>query len=185
MGTGFVNGASVIIGTGTARNVNLSLGAVHFISSTEVQVSVSAFPGATSETDDVSVKNPDSGVGTLAGSYLIDVVAPVVSLTAPSDGSSGVGTTPTFSGAAGEVAASSSSSADAPTITVYICSGTQTTCDANSAFLVQTLTTTESAGSWSVAPSTPLDASSSYTAEASQSDDAGNAGFSSATTFST
>jgi hypothetical protein len=106
-----------------------------------------------------------------ASTFTVDTVAPVVSLTAPADGSSTNQSKPSFAGAAG------TSSGDLSTVTVRIYSGSTA-----SGAPVQTLTTTAAAGAWSVAPSTSL-TDGTYTAQASQSDSAGNTGMSSAITF--
>ena len=103
--------------------------------------------------------------------YTIDQTAPTVSLTAPANSSALSTDEPTFSGSAGLAAG------DLPTITIKIYSGSSAT-----GTLVQTLTTT-GVGSYAVAPTTPL-ANGTYTAQASQSDDAGNTGLSGTTTFS-
>jgi large repetitive protein len=104
-------------------------------------------------------------------SFTIDSVAPVVSLTAPVNGARTSDTTPTFTGAAGTAAG------DLATVTVKIYSGSTT-----GGTLVQTVNTTASGASWLVAAPTPL-ADGTYTAQASQSDSAGNTGTSSANTF--
>jgi PKD domain-containing protein/Big-like domain-containing protein len=62
-------------------------------------------------------------------------------------------------------------------VTVKIYSGSNT-----SGSLVQTLTATASAGSWSIAPTTPL-ADATYTAQAQQSNTNGTTGYSLANTF--
>lgn len=109
---------------------------------------------------------------------MIDTTAPNVTLTAPANNSYTNNTEPTFSGAAGQVTASTTASADSTTVTVKIYADATT-----GGALVQTLTTTESGGSWSVAPTIALAANAQYTAHASQSDGAGNAGFSGTSTF--
>src|SRR5581483_7331607 len=121
----------------------------------------------------------NSGSGTKT--FVVDTVAPAVTLTTPANNSSGSDTTPTFSGAAGAQAADATHSADSTTVTVYICSGTPGSCNASSGSLVQTLTTTASGSSWSVDASTL--ALGTYQAQAAQSDGAGNTGTSSANTF--
>jgi hypothetical protein len=73
--------------------------------------------------------------------FVIDTMNPAVTLTAPANGATGVGLTPTFSGAAGQVAASSTTSADNTTVTVYLCTGSQTSCGSGSGSLIQTLST--------------------------------------------
>jgi hypothetical protein len=120
--------------------------------------------------------------GSMDKTIVVDTVAPKVTLTAPASSAKLTNTTPTFAGAAGQVAASSTTSADQTQITVYVCGGTQTSCGATGPSLAQTLTTAQSGGSWSVPASSVL-APGTYTAEAYQSDDAGNRGNSSANTF--
>jgi prepilin-type N-terminal cleavage/methylation domain-containing protein len=108
----------------------------------------------------------------------LDTVAPVVTMTAPSNSSSTSNTMPTFGGAAGAVAVTASSSADLAPITVKIYSGTTT-----GGALVQTLATSAAGGAWTVAPTIALAANATYTAQASQVDGAGNIGLSSPSTF--
>ena len=101
-----------------------------------------------------------------------DTTAPVVSLTAPVNGSSTTDTTPTFAGVAGIL------SGDLATVTVRVYSGSTA-----AGTPTQTLTATRAAnGSYSIDASTPL-AAGVYTAQASQSDSAGNTGLSASTTF--
>ncbi len=104
-------------------------------------------------------------------SFTIDRIAPTVTLTAPANGSSTNNNKPTFSGAAG------TATGDQSAITVKIYTGTGT-----GGTLLQTLTATASAGSWSVAPTTAL-AEGTYTTQASQSDTAANTATSGANTF--
>ncbi|HEX5175184.1 MAG TPA: Ig-like domain-containing protein [Gaiellaceae bacterium] len=143
-----------------------------------------AFTPPANDTYTVLVQATD-GVGNTTASgqettatFLYDTAAPSVTLTAPANNSFANDTKPTFSGTAGNQAADSTHSADSTTVTVKIFSGPNT-----SGALLQTLTTTESGGSWSVAPTTALAANAQYTAQASQADAAGNAGTSSANTF--
>jgi hypothetical protein len=106
-----------------------------------------------------------------ANTFTVKTVGPTVTLTSPADGSFTSNTKPTFSGAAGN------GLNDAPTVTVKIYSGTGT-----GGALAQTLTTTQSGGTWSVAPSSNLP-DGTYTARAEQNDVLGNQGTSSAATF--
>ena len=99
-----------------------------------------------------------------------DIVPPAVSLTAPANGAT-TGPTPTFSGAAG------TAPGDSSTITVNVYSGSDP-----SGTLEQTLTTTQSSGSWSVPASAELP-DGTYTARAEQLDDASNLGLSTPSTF--
>jgi hypothetical protein len=96
--------------------------------------------------------------------FTIDKTAPVVTLTSPADGSSSTNTTPTFSGAC--------TNGDG-NVTVTVKQGVTT---------VQTRSTACSSGSYSVAASPALSANT-YTAQASQTDAAGNTGSSSVNTF--
>jgi hypothetical protein len=107
----------------------------------------------------------------LSASAVVDVTAPAVTLTAPANNGWTNNQKPTFSGAAG------TDSGDLTTVTVKIYAGATAT-----GTPVQTLTTTAGAGAYSVAPSSNL-AQGTYTAQASQSDSAGNTGTSSARTF--
>lgn len=100
-----------------------------------------------------------------------DTTAPVVRLVAPAAGATVTAPSPTFSGAAG------TSAGDSTTVRVRVYPGTSTTVSP-----VQTLSATASGGAWSVAASAAL-ANGTYTAQASQSDAAGNVGASSANTF--
>ena len=103
--------------------------------------------------------------------WTVDSIAPVVTLTAPANGSATANQTPTLSGAAGAL------SGDSTTITVKVYSGSTPT-----GTPVRTLTTTRTGTSWSV-PVSPALAEGTYTARAEQSDAAGNTGQSSANTF--
>ncbi|MDX6642825.1 MAG: large repetitive protein, partial [Solirubrobacteraceae bacterium] len=105
-----------------------------------------------------------------AFSAAADWVAPVVALTSPADGGS-TNTTPTFSGTAGTAAG------DLSTVTVKVYSGSSATGSP-----IQTLTTTQSGGAWSV-PASPALAEGTYTARAQQSDSSGNIGTSASSTF--
>jgi hypothetical protein len=102
----------------------------------------------------------------------VDTEPPTVSLTTPEDGAT-VGTaSPSFSGAAGAAAG------DLETVTVHVYAGS-----AAAGTPVQALTTTHVGGSWSVTAAAALP-DGPYTAQAEQSDAAGNTGRSAATTFS-
>jgi large repetitive protein len=102
--------------------------------------------------------------------FTVDTVAPTVTLTQPAPGSTS-GATPTFSGTAGTAPGDSSQ------VTVNLYAGT-----AASGTPVQTLTATRDAsGSWS-ATAAPVP-NGTFTAQAVQSDAAGNVGTTPATTF--
>src|SRR5215207_733113 len=100
-----------------------------------------------------------------------DVTAPTVTLTTPANGSTTSDTTPTYSGAAG------TATGDLDMITVKIYAGATATGSP-----LQTLTTTKTGGTWTV-DGTPALLPGTYTAQAQQSDAAGNTGFSTANTF--
>lgn len=100
-----------------------------------------------------------------------DTTPPTVTLVTPPNGATINDTTPTYSGGAG------TATGDLDTITVKIYAGSSV-----SGSPVQTITTTKSGGTWTVDGSTPL-AAGTYTAQAEQSDSAGNTGFSTANTF--
>jgi len=101
----------------------------------------------------------------------VDLTPPAVSLTAPAGGSTGSDPRPTLSGAAG------SEPGDSDTVTVKLYAGQTATGTA-----VQTLTTSRSGSTWQTTPTDPL-AAGTYTAQAEQSDTAGNTGSSQTTTF--
>ena len=99
-----------------------------------------------------------------------DYVAPAITLTAPADGAAINTATPTLSGAAGNA------TGDATTVTVKIYSGTSAT-----GTPVQTRTPTRSGATWTTTATTL--AAGTYTAQATQTDTAGNTGTSTANTF--
>jgi hypothetical protein len=96
---------------------------------------------------------------------------PTVTLTSPVSGSRTKNDDLEFSGAAG------TAPGDSSTITVHVFSGQSIT-----GVLVQSRIATVSRGTWSAAPSQPL-ADGTYTAQAQQSDGAGNTGVSAPSTF--
>ena len=99
-----------------------------------------------------------------------DTTEPVVTLTTPADGSSTNDATPDLSGAAGDAVG------DAATVDVTIYAGADTT-----GTVIETIPVTRTGTSWTTTAATLLDGT--YTAEATQSDDAGNTGTSTANTF--
>ncbi len=106
-----------------------------------------------------------------AATFTVKTTPPPVTLTEPTSGSTTNKSKPEFAGAAGTEPGASS------TVKVNIYTGTTA-----SGTPLQTLTTTESAGAWKVAPTTGL-ASGEYTSQAVQDDAAGNEGKSTPTTF--
>ena len=106
-----------------------------------------------------------------ANTFTIKTTPPVVTLTEPGASSFTNHAKPTFAGAAGTAAG------DLPTITVNVYSGSVATGPP-----VQTLATSASAATWSTTATGSL-SDGTYTAQATQSDSAGNTGKSAATTF--
>jgi hypothetical protein len=106
-----------------------------------------------------------------SNTFRIDTTAPVVTLTAPSNGSTTTDRTPDFAGGAGNLPG------DAQTVTVKIWSGSTP-----SGTPQRTLQATRTGTAWTVTPSSDL-ALGIYTARAEQGDSAGQTGFSSAATF--
>ena len=100
-----------------------------------------------------------------------DTTAPVVTLTAPTNGSTTVLAAPTFSGAAG------TAPGDDPTVTVRVWQGSDT-----SAAPLQTQVAAVSSGVYAV-QATPALAGGSYTVQAEQRDAAVNVGLSAAVAF--
>ncbi len=113
-----------------------------------------------------SATNPGSAFATAAK------FPPVVTLTAPANGSYVTTTRPTLSGAAGNT------SGDNNTITIKIYSGSTAT-----GTPVQAPTTSRSLATWTKTLTTALTNGSTYTAVASQTDTSGNTGTSAASTF--
>jgi large repetitive protein len=157
----------------TGSTYACSLDGAAFTACTSPQAYSGLSPG--SHSFQVRATDPAGNTGpAAAASWTItaaDTTPPLVTLAQPADGSSTQATTPTFSGTAG------TASGDSTSITVRIYSGTGT-----DGTLVQTLTTTRTASAYSVSASPAL-ADGVYSARASQSDQAGNTGTSSANTF--
>ncbi len=105
-----------------------------------------------------------------ASTFTVDTTAPAVTITAPANATTTTSPTPTLAGGAGAGAA------DGATIEVRIYQGSDL-----SGTLTQTLTTTRSGSSWTTTPSAL--ANGTYTAQARQTDSAGNTGTSGTTTF--
>ena len=100
-----------------------------------------------------------------------DTTPPLVTLTQPANGSSSSSQLPTLQGAAG------TAPGDLPTVTVGIYTGSSATGSP-----LQTLTATANAGTWSTQTTSPL-SPGTYTAQARQTDNAGNTGTSNPNTF--
>jgi hypothetical protein len=111
-------------------------------------------------------------VGRSPATFTIDTTPPTISLASPANGSSTNDVRPTVAGTAGTAAGDSSTA----TLRIYAGSDTSTT-------LLQTMTAgVGSGGAFSASVLANLDPGT-YTAQASQSDDVGNLGLSSANTF--
>jgi hypothetical protein len=107
-----------------------------------------------------------------ANTFTVDTVAPTVTLTGPADGSSTNQSQPSFSGVAG------AQPGDSGSVTVEVYGGSTA-----SGTPVQTLSAqAQSDGSYSISATSPLP-DGTYTAQAEQSDSAGNLGQSPASTF--
>ena len=134
---------------------------------------VDASPGMANGTYTARVTQGDSAGNSgqsTTHSFTIDTVQPVVTVTAPADGSTTADATPTISGTGG------SAPGDEPAVHVQIYAGTGTGGDP-----VQAPDATISGGTWSV--DAAFLANGVYTVVAFQDDDAGNGGFSGENTF--
>jgi large repetitive protein len=107
-----------------------------------------------------------------ATTFTVDTTAPRVRLLAPVDGSATSDQTPTFSGTAGTAAD------DQPTVTVRVYAGSST-----SGALAETLSAPRNSDSTFRVDASPALAEGTYTAQAEQSDLAGNSALSATTTF--
>lgn len=106
-----------------------------------------------------------------ATTFTVDGAGPAVSLETPGPGSATNDNTPTYSGAAGAQAG------DLATVTIRVYAGPSASGSPH-----QTLTATRAGDSWSKTGTAPL-ADGTYTAQAAQSDSAGNVNVSEAGTF--
>jgi large repetitive protein len=104
--------------------------------------------------------------------FTVDTTKPTVQISSPANGSFISASKPTISGTAG------SATGDQATVTVNVYSGSTV-----SASPAQTLNLTRSGGSWTTGTSGPQLQEGTYTLQAEQSDEAGNTGVSSPTTF--
>jgi hypothetical protein len=128
-----------------------------------------SFSLAASRAQDLAGNNNTASTST-DNTVTYDDTAPALTLTAPANGSATTDTTPAISGAAGNA------SGDSTTVTVKIYAGAGT-----GGTVVETLTPTRSAGTWSTTAATL--AEGTYTVQATQTDTAGNTATSSAHTF--
>ncbi len=124
--------------------------------------------------------NAFGSTGTSAArTFVIDTTAPVVALTSPANGALLSTATPAFSGTAGKLVATASTSKDTTPVTVRVYSGTGT-----GGTLLQTrnATVNQTTGAYS-ATASPALASGTYTAQVTQTDVAGNVSVTAASTF--
>jgi hypothetical protein len=105
-----------------------------------------------------------------ANSFTVDTVPPLVTLTSPANGTLTNVNTPALSGAAGNAPG------DSNTVTAKIYQGTGT-----GGSVLQTINVTRSGATWTTTAAALADGT--YTAQAAQTDTAGNTGTSSANTF--
>ncbi len=112
----------------------------------------------------VAMQSDEAG-NTGTGEVTFSVSPPEVSINEPTNGSTLKTSRPTFRGSA------ANSTGDGSTVTVRIYAGSPASGEAK-----QTLVTTCSGGSWSVEASAPGLPNGTYTAQASQSDEAGDTG---------
>ncbi|MEA2421461.1 MAG: large repetitive protein, partial [Thermoleophilaceae bacterium] len=147
-------------GVGTVQTLNATAAA-----DGSWQVSPTTLPEGT-YTADATQSDSAGNVQTTSRMFAVDTTGPAVTVAAPT-----AGTTPTFSGTAG------TATGDLAQITAKVYSGPSAT-----GTPVDTLTTTASSGSWSVAEPSTL-SEGQYTVVAQQSDSAGNTTTSSPRTF--
>ena len=117
-----------------------------------------------------SSESGHSGLST-AGTFTVDTVAPLVTLTAPANGATLYNDKPTLSGAAGIA------TGDSMAVTVKVYSGSSA-----SGTPVETLPVTALGSAWTAISTSTL-SEGTYTAEAEQSDGAANLGKSAPSTF--
>jgi hypothetical protein len=153
-------GTAAVTGSGASYEISLT-GAV-----TDGTVTFSIAAGRAQDL----AGNNNTASTSADNSVTYDSTAPALTLTAPANGSTTTNTTPAISGAAGNA------SGDSTTITVKIYAGSGT-----GGSVVQTLTPTRSAGTWSTTAATL--AQGTYTAQATQTDTADNLATSAANTF--
>ena len=133
---------------------------------------ISALPDGT-YTAQAEQSNEAGSTGKSAPStFTVDTTKPAVHISSPANGSFINASKPTISGTAG------SATGDQTTVTVNVYSGSSV-----SGTPTQTLNLTRSGGSWSTGSSGPQLEEGTYTLQAEQSDEAGNTGVSTPTTF--
>jgi hypothetical protein len=148
------------------------------VTSSTWSVTPTALAGTAQYTAQVTQTDAAGNSGTASTTFIVDNQAPTVTVTAPTAGTTTTTLTPTFTGTAGNQIGDTTHSADSTTVTVKVYAGTTAT-----GTPVQTLTTTEASGAWSVVASGALTAGSQYTVQASQTDGVSNTGTSTAVTF--
>ena len=158
-------------GSDTNDTFQCSLDGAPWASCTSPQVYTALAEGA--HTFQVRAINVDGEVDPTPAeaTWTVDTIVPVVTLASPANASTTNQNKPTFSGSA------SNEPLDSPTVTLKIYPGSTV-----SGSPVQTLTTTELGGAWSVAAAGVLP-DGTYTAQASQSDAAGGTATSSRNIF--
>jgi hypothetical protein len=151
-------------GTGPDVTANATVGAGGAWSVTMPDLAEGDYALTARQKDDV-----DNATTTTARTLHVDLTAPAVTLTAPTDGALVTTATPTLSGAAGNAAG------DATQVAVDIYPGTSASGDH------QTITTTRTGDAWTV--DAPALQAGRYTVVARQSDAAGNETATAARTF--
>jgi Bacterial Ig-like domain len=169
--TGFIAGDVTRGGTSTGGTVAVTgSGASYEISlSGAVTDGTVSFSITAAKAQDLAGNNNTASTST-DNTVTYDGTAPALTLTAPANGSATTDTTPTISGAAGNGAT------DSTTVTVKIYNGTGT-----GGTVAQTLTPTRTTTTWTTTAATL--AQGTYTAQATQTDSAGNIATSTANTF--
>jgi hypothetical protein len=92
-GTGFASGATVAF-SGTGITVNSTT----FVSATSLSVNLSVAAGAATGARNVTVTNPDAGVGTKNGAFTVDAAPTVTAVSPASRGQGAVSQTVTITG---------------------------------------------------------------------------------------
>jgi hypothetical protein len=153
---------------------NWSIAAADWNTQTQAALGDGTYTARVVQSDDAG----NTGNST-ARTFKVDATAPAPTLTSPANGSSVATGTPTFAGTGGKQGATDNASSDSGTVTVKVYSGTTTF-----GTLVQTLSAPRdgTTGAYSVLAAPAL-ANGTYTAQAEQTDGAGNTGLSTATTF--